>query len=116
MSFLQESRYSFVRDLYPQKILHGDLSLDEEARRISIKGEPLSLTKQEYDILSLLVRNPQKVFTRRELLEKAWEDFFEGDDQSLTVHISNIRKKIRALTEEELIETVWGVGFRIKKL
>ncbi len=100
----------------PKKILHGDLSLDEEARRISIKGEPLSLTKQEYDILSLLVRNPQKVFTRRELLEKAWEDFFEGDDQSLTVHISNIRKKIRALTEEELIETVWGVGFRIKKL
>lgn len=99
-----------------KKVHHGDLTLDEEARRISVKGNPLSLTKQEYDILSLLVRNPKKVFTRRELLEKAWEDFFEGDDQSLTVHISNIRKKLRAFTEEELIETVWGVGFRIKKL
>lgn len=99
-----------------KRFYHGDLCLDEAAYEIRWKEEHVPLTRQEYDILSLLLKYPNKVFTRRELLEKAWEDYYEGDDQTLSVHMSNIRKKLRNFTEEEIVETVWGVGFRIKKL
>lgn len=104
------------RQTASQRIYQGDLCLDESAREISWQGSVIPLTRQEYDIFSLLVKYPNKVFTRRELLAKAWDDYYEGDDQALSVHISNIRKKLRAVSETDVIETVWGVGFRLKKL
>lgn len=104
------------RQAAPERIYQGDLCLDEAAREISWQGEPIGLTRQEYDIFSLLVKYPNKVFTRRELLDTAWDEYYEGDDQALSVHISNIRKKLRAVCQTDVIETVWGVGFRLKKL
>lgn len=90
----------------------GDLEIDQKSREVRICGQPLSLTRQEYRILYLLLSNPDKVFTKQELFEQAWEEYYIGEDKTLGVHISNIRSKLRQYTEVSYIETVWGIGFR----
>ena len=71
------------------------------------------LTKHEYYILELLIKNPKRVFTKQEIYEYAWNDSYYGDDKTINVHISNIRKKIGKITDEEYIKTVWGIGFKM---
>lgn len=89
--------------------------LDKELFDISVNGELLNLTKQEYKIIKLLLENPNKVFTKQDIYEYAWEDYYMGEDKTINVHISNIRKKIKERINEEIIETVWGIGFKLKK-
>ena len=59
--------------------------------------------------------NPDKVFSKQEIYDYAWEDFYIGEDKTINVHISNIRKKLKAITDTEYIDTVWGIGFKLKK-
>ncbi|WP_370622161.1 winged helix-turn-helix domain-containing protein [Bacillus sp. JCM 19034] len=59
------------------------------------------------------MKNPTRLFTKQELYERAWDDAYIGEDKTITVHISNIRSKIRCHTEEAYIDTVWGIGFRL---
>ena len=73
----------------------------------------MSLTAQEYRILELLLKHPQKVFTKNEIYEYAWEEYYMGEDKTINVHISNIRQKMKKITQEEYIETVWGMGFKL---
>lgn len=95
-----------------QVLKNGDLVLDRVQRTITVKGQEISLTKQEFNILEILMLNPKKVFTKQELFESAWEEYYFGADKTINVHISNIRNKIKQITETEYIETVWGIGFR----
>lgn len=96
-----------------QALSFKNLVLDEEAREITVKGEPLALTAREYEILSLLLHYPNKVFTRQNLFETIWGGIYLGDDNTINVHISNLRSKLQKLDpEEEYIATVWGVGFK----
>lgn len=92
---------------------HKDLILDSDAMTVSVNNSELNLTRQEYKIIELLMKNPTRVFTKQDLYELAWGDTYIGEDKTITVHISNIRNKIRALTDETYIETVWGIGFRL---
>ena len=75
--------------------------------------QSLYLTKTEYAILKQLLINPKQVITKTKLIELISNDTLDGDENSLKVHISNIRKKIRKITQEEYIEAVWGIGFKI---
>lgn len=87
--------------------------LDPEARTLTVAGEPVALTKIEFNILELLVRRPNKVFGKAELFELAWGEPFSGDDSVVAVHVSNIRAKLRASGTDGYIKTVWGMGFKL---
>lgn len=98
-----------------KKTVYRELELDAEKHVIFVNGEELSLTKQEYNILELLMKHPDKIYSKQELFELAWDEYYVGVDKTLNVHISNIRKKIKCFSEREYIDTVWGIGFRLKK-
>lgn len=92
---------------------YRDLRIDREGKKVILCGKPLSLTAQEYRILELLLKHPQKVFTKNEIYEYAWEEYYMGEDKTINVHISNIRQKMKKITQEEYIETVLGMGFKL---
>ena len=98
------------------KITHKNLELDSDSRQVHVNGNEVSLTVREFDILELLITNPNKVFTRVNLFESVWKDDFMGDDNTVNVHISNLRSKLsKADKENEYIQTVWGIGFKLKE-
>jgi DNA-binding response OmpR family regulator len=97
-----------------EKLRHKDLVLDPHHYTASINNHDLNLTRSELNILELLLKHPERVFTKQEIYEYAWDDYYMGSDKTINVHISNIRKKIKEHTDEEYIETVWGIGFKIK--
>ena len=90
------------------------LSLNEESRRVTVADEEILLTPHEYDILLILLREQEKVFSRERLYELVWQNGYYGEDNTVNVHVSNIRKKIMARDgENEYIKTVWGIGFKM---
>ncbi|MCQ2495630.1 MAG: response regulator transcription factor [Lachnospiraceae bacterium] len=92
---------------------YKDMLLSRAEMKITVMGNELSLTRQEYKILELLLSNQKRVFSKQDIYDYAWEDYYIGEDKTINVHISNIRKKIKSYTDEEYIETVWGVGFKL---
>lgn len=94
-------------------IHYKKLVLYPEAREVRVDGQPLALTGHEFDILYLLVQNPSKVYSRESLYEQVWQGGYYGEDNTVNVHVSNLRKKIAAADEEEYIKTVWGIGFKM---
>ena len=92
---------------------HKDLVLNKDTMQIYVNDKKLSLTKQEYKILELLMSYPNKIFSKQNIYEYAWDDFYIGEDKTINVHISNIRQKLKKISAEEYIETVWGVGFKL---
>ena len=96
------------------KISYQGMELDKTNYCVRVEGTELSkITKQEFSILELFLRHPKKVFSKEEIFEYAWEEPYMGETKTLDVHISNIRKKIKEVTEKEYIETVWGIGYRL---
>ena len=59
--------------------------------------------------------HPTKVFSKQDIFEYAWDEYYIGEDKTINVHISNIRTKIKKITDDEYIDTVWGIGFRLAK-
>ncbi|MBR1797645.1 MAG: response regulator transcription factor [Clostridiales bacterium] len=92
-----------------------DLVLDSSKFQVTVKGNDIGLTRQEFKILELFLQYPGKVFSKREIYEYAWNDIYIGEDKTINVHISNIRTKIKKYSEDEYIDTIWGVGFRLSK-
>ena len=78
-----------------------------------VKEYDLNLTRQEFKILELLLSKPDKVFSKQEIYDYAWDDYYIGEDKTVNVHISHIRAKIKQYTDDEYIETVWGIGFKL---
>lgn len=91
----------------------GDLELDREGIRVTAGGKEIPLTAREFEILSLLMSHPRKVFTREQLYESAWGGEYMGDDNTVNVHISNLRSKLSKVSDREYIKTVWGIGFKM---
>lgn len=97
-------------------ISYQGMTLNKSLYCITVNDQELpKLTRQEFSILELLLTNPTKVFSKEDIFEYAWDDYYMGETKTLDVHISNIRKKIRAITPDEYIETVWGIGYRLKQ-
>ncbi len=92
-----------------------DLVLDGDKYSVTVKDNDIGLTRQEFKILELFLKYPGKVFSKREIYEYAWNDVYIGEDKTINVHISNIRTKIKKYSEDEYIDTIWGVGFRLSK-
>lgn len=103
-----------TKDKAPKELRYQGLVLDKEGFRIVVEGRELAkITKQEFAILELLLKHPKKVFSKEEIFEYAWDEPYMGETKTLDVHISNIRKKIKEVSEKEYIETVWGIGYRL---
>ena len=98
-----------------KQLTHKGLTLNLEEMSAEICGNTLSFTKHEYKILQLLMENPNRAFTKQDIYDYAWGDIYIGEDKTINMHISNIRKKLKAITDEEYIETVWGIGFKLSK-
>ena len=96
-----------------KELTYKDMRLDEDSHALYIKEKQIYLTKTEYAIIEQLLLNSKQVVTKTKLLERISYDTLDCDENSLKVHISNIRKKIRNITKEEYIESVWGIGFKI---
>lgn len=94
-------------------LTYKNLRLCPQSREAILKEVPLNLTAHEYDILYLLIENPNKVFSRENMYQTIWQGNYYGEDNTVNVHVSNIRKKIAAIDSEEYIRTVWGIGFKL---
>lgn len=93
---------------------YKNLILSPVSRRIIVKGTEITLTPHEYEILFIMLKQPERVFSRDALYEQVWNSGYLGEDNTVNVHVSNIRKKIAAVdVEEEYIKTVWGIGFKM---
>ena len=92
------------------------LKYDIQKKQVSISGENIPLTVHELKIMELLLRHPGQVFSKNEIYEYAWDDYYIGEDKTINVHISNIRQTIKKVTDTEYIETVWGLGFKLASL
>ncbi len=90
----------------------GDLVLDCEGRRVSVNGKEVNLTTKEFDLLELLVFNPNKVYSRESLLNTVWGYEYPGDVRTVDVHIRRLREKIEENpSEPKYVHTKWGVGY-----
>ena len=98
-----------------QIIEAGDLTLDCEGRRLHINDKEVNLTTKEFDVLELLVLNPNKVYSRETLLKLVWGADYPGDVRTVDVHIRRLREKIETNpSEPKYVHTKWGVGYYYK--
>src|SRR5215204_7485094 len=92
----------------------GPVRIDLARHLVMIRGEPVNLTRSEFQVLRLLAERPGQVFSRLEIMEELWQSEFSGDVRACDVHISNLRQKVeRDPQEPELVLTVRGVGYRL---
>ena len=98
-----------------KKLQYKDLVMEPEDFKVTVAGEEIKLTRREFLFLELMMENPGKVFTKSNIYESVWNEEFLGEDNAVNVHISNIRQKIAKVKKgENYIETVWGIGFKMK--
>lgn len=100
-----------------KEILHfRDIEIRPESHEALVSGTELELTRKEYEILELMIRYPQKVFTKENIFETVWGEQYLPEDNSVNVHISNIRRKLSAAGgADDYIKTVWGIGFKLSE-
>lgn len=97
------------------RMTYKELTLDEQSFTVLVHDNEVQLTKREFQILALLVAHPKRVFTKQDIYDCAWNEIYIGEDKTINVHISNIRKKLKEYTDTEFIETVWGIGYKLAK-
>ncbi|MCM1268058.1 MAG: response regulator transcription factor [Bacteroidales bacterium] len=98
-------------------LVFKDIVIEPDEYRVTVSGQEAAFTRREFLILELLMSNPNKVFTKHNIYESVWNEEFVGEDNAVNVHISNIRQKLARLNPEETyIQTVWGIGFKMKTL
>lgn len=93
----------------------GELRLSLAENSVSYQGQEVSLTAKEMHLLKLFLENPKKVYTKANLYETVWEDVYYYEDNTINVHISNLRNKLKKATGQDFVETVWGIGYRLKE-
>lgn len=109
-----ETKAGIQEGQYSGRLEFRDMVLTRSTFEVSIGGRVLpKITKQEFAILELLLKNPKQVFSKEDIFEYAWDEPYMGETKTLDVHISNIRKKIKTVTSDEYIETIWGIGYRL---
>ena len=100
----------------PQKknlLCFHELSLDTDTRTLCIGGKPVKLTKTEFAILKLLMQNPEQVVAKLTILERISEDTPDCTEDSLKIHVHNLRRKIKTAADRDYISAVWGIGFML---
>lgn len=105
---LRKSDFSSASELH-----FRGLKLNTDTHEVSVNGQKVKLTRTEYAILKMLMQNPEQVIAKSHLLDLISDDTPDCTESSLKIHISNLRKKLRAVSDEEYIESVWGIGFKM---
>jgi len=96
------------------RITHADLVLDPETREVSVRGEPVALTAAEFRLVETFMRAPGKVFSRDELIHRAFGTRYDRLDRTIDVHIKNVRKKIELdRANPQRLVTVFGLGYKL---
>lgn len=98
-----------------ETLRYKELVLLPEEQRVYLGEEEIRCTSMEYAILEIMLKNPGKVFSKRNLFESVTGEDYMSEDNTMNVHMSNLRKKIGKVTEEAYIETVYGMGYRMAK-
>lgn len=99
-----------------KSICIGGIELDDSAKTVTVDGEKVSLTPKEYEILHLLMKNPNRVFSPKEIYTKVWKDDPYGAESTVAVHIRHLREKIEINpAEPRYLKVVWGQGYKMKK-
>lgn len=99
-----------------QQIVSGDMRIDLDSRRVFIDNKEVNLTAKEFDLLELLITNPNKVYNREKLLNLVWGYDYPGDVRTVDVHVRRLREKIEINpSEPKYIHTKWGVGYFFQK-
>lgn len=98
-----------------EKLIFDDLQIDTAARTVKVRGENVTLSVKEFDLLLHFTRNPRRVFSRTQLLDQVWGLDYFGDPSTVTVHIRRLREKIEQVpSNPQYITTVWGVGYKFE--
>lgn len=104
-----------VKTVEDTLIKRGDMTIDRDGRRVYIAEQEINLTAKEFDVLELLVLNPNKVYSREKLLTLVWGEDYPGDVRTVDVHIRRLREKIeKNPSEPRYVHTKWGVGYYFK--
>ena len=99
----------------PALLKIGGVELDDNAKTVTLDGEPVSLTPKEYDILRFLMQNPGKVYSPSEIYRKVWDDIPLNADNALAVHIRHLREKLEINpAEPRYLKVVWGKGYKME--
>ena len=91
----------------------GGISLDTETHRVNVNGAEIKLARTEYAILKLLLLNPEQVVAKLTILERISEDTPDCTEDSLKIHVHNLRRKLRSAADKDYISAVWGIGFML---
>jgi DNA-binding response OmpR family regulator len=111
---LERIRAVLRRVAPPDAVEVGPLTVDPRTRRVTLHGERIALAQKEYELLLVLAREPDRVFTKKELIRSIWG--YPGDLRSRTLdsHASRLRRKLRAVDPETtMVSNVWGIGYRL---
>jgi len=114
-AILRRSRKQVEESKEGKKLSVGEICLEREGRRVFLKGQEVNLTAKEFDLLELLMNNPNKVYSRENLLNIVWGYEYPGDVRTVDVHVRRLREKIEQNpSEPNYIHTKWGVGYFFK--
>ncbi|RKD25667.1 DNA-binding response regulator [Ammoniphilus oxalaticus] len=106
-----------AKESAPQNVIvFSNLTIDNDAHRVSTNGSEVNLTPKEYELLFYLAQNPDKVFSREDLLRDVWHYEFFGDLRTVDTHIKRLREKLNRVNPDaaEMIATVWGIGYKLE--
>lgn len=98
-----------------QQLTCGGLTLNTADRSVAYDGEAVALTAKELMLLQLFMEHPKKVFSKANLYESVWNDTYYYEDNTINVHVSNLRSKLKKASGKDFIETVWGIGYRLRE-
>lgn len=115
LEFLARVRSLLRRTVSGDLVFAGDIALDAQAMRVTVNGQLVELTRKEFEILSLLMRNLGNVVPRATLLATLWHEPLPANSKSLDMHLSALRRKLEAAGSDEVVRTLRGVGFRLER-
>lgn len=94
----------------------GGVELDDEAKTVTVDGEPVGLTPMEYNILLLLMKSPGRVYSSAQIYQQVWNEAPGGSENTVAVHIRHLREKIEINpSEPRYLKVVWGLGYKMEK-
>ena len=105
---------AYSRDAGEERLTYRGFDYDLQKNEVTYSGEALKLTAKERALFLLLLKNPEKTFTKANLYESVWGDEYLYEDNTINVHMSNLRSKLKNASGSEVIETVWGIGYKLK--
>ena len=111
-AIMRRARKEKKKEIPDKTLVIGELKLDCEGRRVFIGGREINLTAKEFDVLELLAKNPNKVYSRENLLNLVWGYEYPGDVRTVDVHIRRLREKIETIpSDPKYVHTKWGIGY-----